>query len=66
MSGFVEQPMTITVLQIEEMLTATVGEISGTDTKDEVYTSVHELWDKELKRNKKNKKIVNEKNEVVW
>ncbi len=66
MSAFAEKPLTITVHDIENMLTATFGEVSGTDTKDEVYSSITELWDKELKRKKKSTKVTNDKNEVVW
>ena len=59
---------TITVKQIEEMLTATIGEISGTDTNDEVYSSIVDLWKTELKRKKAKKDIpvLNTNNEVVW
>ncbi len=59
---------TITVKNIEEMLTATIGEISGTDTNDEVYSSIVDLWKTELKRKKAKKEIpvLNTNNEVVW
>ncbi len=65
MSGFAS---TITVKNIEEMLTATIGEISGTDTNDEVYSSIVDLWKTELKRKKAKKEIpvLNTNNEVVW
>lgn len=67
MSGMdTEKPLNITIQQIEDLLTATVGEISGTDTKDEDYGSLADLWDRELKRNKKSRKLTNSNNEIVW
>ena len=45
---------------IEEMLTAVSGPISGTDSDDAIYESIQELWKKELKAKDK------ETGELKW
>lgn len=45
--------------RLEGMLKEIVGEISGTDSNDEIYDSIQELWKKELTRPKRKGKNAN-------
>jgi hypothetical protein len=49
----------LTVETIEELVRATCGEISGTDSFDHEYRSIRELWQKELAD-------IDESGELTW
>ena len=49
MSDFTNAESALTHADIEEMLEAVSGPISGTDSNDFIYSSIQELWRKELK-----------------
>lgn len=68
MSGLVdsidEEELTITIQDIEEQLLAVCGGIiEGTDSNDELYSTISELWAVELK-NSKNKKQKTKKGKI--
>jgi len=48
-------PSALTIKDIQELLEATVGEISGTDSDDRMYDSIEGLWDFELNNSKRAK-----------
>jgi protein N-terminal methyltransferase len=54
MSTFVQSGATspLTIDELESMLIATCGAISGTDSDDKDYTSIKKLWHNELKASK--------------
>lgn len=63
MSAF-DQSATVTIADIESMLVGIMGEISGTDSNDAIYSSLNSLWKNELKP-KKSKNPENTTN-IQW
>ena len=63
MSAF-EQKSTVSIVEIEAMLIGIMGEISGTDSNDAIYTSITSLWKNELKLKKS--KSSEEPGSIQW
>jgi len=65
MSVFSSSSSGLTVEDIEDLLRATVGEISGTDSEDRMYDSITGLWSYELDDAKKGKKSA-DPGQLAW